>query len=348
MRAVSCCGNLKGENTPQGETSNPLPETGGITWVMMECSSVHFVPWRHNLCSLYLWVSLELLTLDFKQKRKSLCSPRPNSQGLLTLSFTSLVVGTITFYNLWDIFSFSFYWFPLWLLDDRVVCFIVKSGHCANKVSIYFNYKKTVILCVLQHIHSCFKSFVFFKMPTFRMFTQFFTLGILLVNFNETLEMDFMKYWNVPVLKARTLSIWPKGNASTHRYPISQGVQGGTSWLIFTHSKWSESIRNCRLKNQVIMKFNAEISWWNVLMAVYVMLNAWQKEKEGEREGLPDWNNTALGFGQEKHTMSQRVNTCSLGLELVCFQNSDNFTPFQLCPLFLHYCLSRLLNTWDL
>lgn len=31
MGAVPCCGNLKGENTPRGETSNPPTETGGIT-----------------------------------------------------------------------------------------------------------------------------------------------------------------------------------------------------------------------------------------------------------------------------------------------------------------------------
>lgn len=57
------------------------------------------------------------------------------------------------------------------------------------------------------------------------------------------------------------------------------------------------------------MKLNAEISWWNSLMLVYV--SAWQREREGKREGLPDLDNTMLGFGQEKHTMSQRVNTRS-------------------------------------
>lgn len=105
MGALPCCGNLTGENTPPGETSNPLTETGGITWVMMECSAVHFVPWRHNLCSMYLWVSLELLTLDFKQKRKSLCSLRPTSQSLSTLSWHPCCYD----YCFWYFMSYFFF-----------------------------------------------------------------------------------------------------------------------------------------------------------------------------------------------------------------------------------------------
>lgn len=45
-----------------------------------------------------------------------------------------------------------------------------------------------------------------------------------------------------------------------------------------------------------------------------------EKERKGEREGgirqslqteVAGWDSTTSGFGQGKHTMSQRVNTCS-------------------------------------